>query len=96
LSLLPPSSVVAAVSDGFYRATGSYATFGFRVTHGRVAQAAPIARSWLAGQSWPEARHRLAMRGFSVSKLVEQRSREQILAEIREATRASDDPIWTP
>ena len=71
------------MSDGFYRAEGSYATFGFKVVSGRVAQAAPIARSWLQGESWPEASHRLRMRGFNVTKLG-QRTRADVQAEIRE------------
>ena len=68
-SLKTPKSSSDAGVDGWYRASGRRATFGFRVDGGRVVETAAYARSWLRGLTWAAAWEKLHASGFDVSSL---------------------------
>jgi len=55
--------------DGWYRAEGSQAVFGFCVTHGRVTTVAPYGRRWLLGCTWADAWAKLHAQGYEIVSL---------------------------
>jgi hypothetical protein len=55
--------------DGWYRAVGARATFGFRVENGEVVECAPYGRKIIMGLQWGTAYMKLERGGFTIESL---------------------------